>query len=527
MLRLSNLALPLKATEQDLCRLAAKRLGADPALIREMKLVKKSIDARDKGDVHYIYTVDVSLPQEDRYLKRAKDAMKAPQAAPFTVPQAAFETRPVVAGAGPAGLFAAWVLAKAGAKPILMERGKPVDERTRDVDVMLQKGQLDPESNIQFGEGGAGAFSDGKLTTGTKSPHQRVVLETFVECGAPEDILYLQKPHIGTDLLKGVVKNLRLEIIRLGGEVWHQCRLTGLLEKGGCLTGVTFEREGVKERIDCAALILATGHSARDTYQALFNQGLRMEAKPFAVGVRIEHPQELISRSQYGKFAPLLGAADYKLNTHTPDGRGVYTFCMCPGGVVVPAASQMGGVVTNGMSYHARDGRNANAALLVGVNPGDYGDDHPLAGLAWQRSLEKAAYRVGGRDFKAPCQRVEDLLLRRASKAIGSVLPTYQPGVTPAELDAFLPSFVTDNLRRAIPDMDKRLKGFAHPDALLTGVESRSSSPVRIVRDNQGQSSLQGVFPAGEGAGYAGGIVSAAADGIRCALWAIERSLQA
>ena len=525
MLRISHLALPLEAGEAELGALAARRLGVDPALIRELVWVKKSIDARDKGDVHYVCTVDVSLPQEEKYLRGARDTAKAPaQPPPFCPPGGRFATPPVVAGAGPAGLFAAWVLAKAGAAPILMERGKGVEERARDVEKMLSLGELNPESNVQFGEGGAGAFSDGKLNTGTKSPYQRLVLETFVACGAPEEILYLQKPHIGTDLLKGVVKNLRKEILRLGGQVWHQCRLNGLAVRGGCLTGITFERKGSDREMDCRALILATGHSARDTYRTLFNQGLHMTAKPFAVGVRIEHPQALISRSQYGAFASRLGAADYKLNTHTPDGRGVYTFCMCPGGAVIPAASQLGGVVTNGMSNHARAGENANAALLVGVSPADYGDDHPLAGLAWQRGLEKAAYRAGGGGFKAPCQRVADLLRRRPSKGPGDVLPTYRPGVSYGEMDSFLPAFVTENLRLALPDMERRLKGFCHPDALLTGVESRSSSPVRIPRDGRGQANIAGVFPAGEGAGYAGGITSAAADGIRSALWALERS---
>lgn len=531
MLRLNNLNLPLSYTEEELTCLAAQRLRIAPRQVQSLTLVKKSVDARDKGDVHFVLTVDVRVADEDAVLRSLRHgvAERTPVKQPLPLPASGFTRPPVVVGAGPAGLFAALTLARAGAKPILVERGKPVDERMRDVEAMRAHGQLNPESNVQFGEGGAGAFSDGKLTTGIKSPYQREVLETFVRHGAPEDILYLQKPHIGTDRLRGVVASMRQEILSLGGQVWFSTRLTGLMLRGRRVAGVTLRRGDADIELPCDTVLLAIGHSARDTLQVLFNQGVTMVQKPFAIGVRIEHPQSLINRSQYGAFAkhPALGAAPYKLAVRTPDGRGVYTFCMCPGGEVIPAASQPGGVVVNGMSYHARDGVNANAALLVGVRPEDFGDDHPLAGCVWQRSIEQAAFRLGGGDFHAPVQRVEDFLLGRASHALGDVQPTYRPGVTPCDLRGCLPPFVAENLALGIRQMDRQLHGFAHPDAVMTGVETRSSSPVRLPREDTMMASLDGLFPVGEGAGYAGGIVSAAVDGISAARAALERSMEA
>ena len=532
MLRIANLFVPLDYTDEGLCLLAAKKLKIDPARVKRVSLVKKSVDARDKGDVHFVLTVDVRVEGEDEALRRLKPGIAAkvsPKPAP-PLPRAAFRRPPVVVGAGPAGLFAALTLAQAGAKPILIERGRPVEQRVQDVEAMAQRGELDPESNVQFGEGGAGAFSDGKLTTGIKSPYLRTVLETFVRHGAPEEILYLQKPHVGTDLLRGVVASMRREIIALGGTVLFETRLTGLLTRHGHVEGAVVMQAGEEREILTDTVLLAIGHSARDTLQGLFRQGVRMVQKPFAMGVRIEHPQSLINRSQYGRFAehPALRAADYKLNVRTPDGRGVYTFCMCPGGEVIAAASQPGGVAVNGMSYHARDGRNANAALLVGVAPGDYGDDHPLAGLVWQRSIEQAAYRAGGGNFRAPVQRVEDLLGGRATTRLGEVQPTYRPGVTCADLRDCLPGFIIDDLKLGITQMDRQLRGFAHPDAVLTGVETRSSSPVRLPRNAEGMAEgLDGLFPVGEGAGYAGGIVSAAVDGITAARATLERSVEA
>ncbi len=530
MLRIDNLSLPLGYDLAALTEAVLRKLRIPAEQLISLTLSKKSVDARDKGDVHFVLSVDVKLKNEEMVLKRLKpgtaNRVQPPVLPPL--PQASFAQRPVVVGAGPAGLFAALTLAQAGANPILLERGQPVEQRTRDVSAMQQDGVLNPESNVQFGEGGAGAFSDGKLTTGTKSPYIRTVLQTFVNHGAPEEILYLSKPHIGTDKLKGVVAGIREEIKRLGGEVFFGAKVIELLVRGNRVEGVKIIRNGEISETLTDTVLLAIGHSARDTMQHLFSQGVRMVQKPFAMGVRIEHPQSLISQSQYGKAwqHPALGAADYKLAVHTPDERGVYTFCMCPGGEVIAAASQAGGLCVNGMSYHARSGRNANAALLVGVRPEDFGDDHPLAGFVWQRSIEQAAYRLGGSNYHAPVQRVEDLLNNRATKRLGDILPTYQPGVTCADLRECLPDFIIEDLKFGIRRMDGQLRGFAHPDAVLTGVETRSSSPVRLNRDRVTlmAEGLDGLFPVGEGAGYAGGIMSAAVDGIVAARAALERS---
>ena len=529
MLRLANLALPLDYTAEDLQALVSRKLRVPARAVRGISLVRQSVDARDKADVHFVLSVDVTVQEEAALRKRLKPgiAVPVPTAEPLRLPTARFVHPPVVVGAGPAGLFAALILARAGARPLLIERGKAVDARTRDVQALQEEAVLDPESNVQFGEGGAGAFSDGKLTTGIKSPWQREVLETFVRHGAPEEILWLQKPHIGTDRLKGVVASIRQEILSLGGEVRFSTRLTGLLLQGHRVCGVVTDSVRGREEIRTDAVLLCIGHSARDTLQILFGQGVRMVQKPFAMGVRIEHPQALIDRAQYGTSAghPALRAAEYKLNVPTPDGRGVYTFCMCPGGEVIASASQPGGVVTNGMSYHARDGANANAALLVGVRPEDFGDDHPLAGLVLQRQIEKAAFALGGGGFRAPAQRVEDFLGGRASHGAGSVLPTYRPGVAWTDLRPLFPEFITRNLAYALPRLDGQLHGFAMPDAVMTAPETRSSSPVRLSRDAAGMAEgLSGLYPAGEGAGYAGGITSAAVDGINAALKALENT---
>lgn len=524
MIQITDMKIPLgNMNIQYLTEISAKALKIAPAELKSIRLTKKSVDARKKENVHFVCSVECEIksPAAEKLILSRK-LKNVSQAVPFvylvkkTKP---LPHRPVVVGSGPAGLFAALVLAMGGQRPIILERGGDVQSRRASVDKYFSGGELDTVSNIQFGEGGAGTFSDGKLTTGTKDFRIRFVLEQFVRAGASEDILCSAKPHIGTDVLMNVLVNLRSRITSLGGEYRFFTQLTDIGMKDGRLRSVTVIHDGQEEEIPTNNVILATGHSARDTFDMLYRRGIPMIQKPFAVGARIEHPQSVIDSAQYGQAAghPELGAADYKLAVHLPDGRGVYTFCMCPGGYVVAAASETESIVTNGMSHFARDGANANSALLVGVNPSDFGSPHPLAGVEFQRRIERAAFAYS-RSSSAPAQLVGDLLAGKPSTDFGDTLPTYRPSVTLGEIGCCLPAFIIESMKNGILLMGKRLQGFARHDAILTAPETRSSSPVRILRDETLQSpAAPGLYPCGEGAGFAGGIMSAAVDGIKCA----------
>ena len=522
MIRIRDIALPPEHDSNQLVYESAKLLRISPSKIRRLNLVRRSVDARKKPDVKVIYTVDVAVDGSEQKILKNCGCKRAAIAVPqfYKVPRAAVvpEKRPVIVGFGPAGMFAALILAMAGLKPLVLERGDDAVTRHEKVQTFFADGQLNERSNVQFGEGGAGTFSDGKLNTGVNNPRIGWILEQFVAFGARENILYDAKPHVGTDVLLNVVQNLRRRVIELGGEIRFNTQVTGLRMADGRLTGIKVENG---EIIDCDKVILAIGHSARDTFQMLCDSGIPMEPKPFAMGVRIEHRQENINRAQYGLDEAVLPPADYKLVRHLDDGT-VYTFCMCPGGYVVAAASEEGGVVTNGMSYADRDGENANAALLVTVNPAEFPYEGVLGGVKWQRDLEQAAYRVGGGNYLAPAQRVGDFLEGKASKGPGKVHPTYRPGVIWCDLHDVLPEKLSRSIAQALPELNRNLSGFADADAVLTAPETRSSSPVRILRNENKESELKGLYPCGEGAGYAGGIMSAAIDGILCAEAIIE-----
>ncbi|NLO40484.1 MAG: hypothetical protein GX115_13570 [Ruminiclostridium sp.] len=532
MLRLSNIkirineAANIDAEQTVLRKKILSRLRIHEEELKGFTIVKKSVDARKKEDIVYVYTVDIETSQEKKLLAigEHKDLVQAPELIfqPLRKGSERLTERPVIIGMGPAGLFAGLMLARNGYRPILFERGGDVDARTDSIHRFWKEGRLNSESNVQFGEGGAGTFSDGKLTTLINDTRCSLVLKEFTAAGAPQEILYSSKPHIGTDLLKGVVKNLRQDIIAHGGDVRFNARVTDFIIEGGQLKALIINN---RETIKCNIILLAIGHSARDTFEVLYRKGVVMSPKPFSIGVRIEQPQRLINQAQYGSSSehPGLGAADYKLAYHSKSGRSAYTFCMCPGGYVVAAASEEHCVVTNGMSEFKRDGENANAALLVGVTPADFPGDHPLAGIEFQRKWEGIAFEAGGRAYKAPVQLVGDFLADRVSTTWGSVKPTYLPGVAFAPLNKCLPGYVIDTMKEAILYFNTKLKGFSMPESILTGVETRSSSPVRINRDENFLSNVAGLYPVGEGAGYAGGIISAALDGIKTAEKVMER----
>ena len=512
MIRIRDIMFPPEHDTNQLLYEVTKLLKISGSKIRKMSIVRRSVDARKKPDVKIVYTVDVLVDGNEQRILRNCGCKRASIAkiVRYQPPKAsiASNVRPVVVGFGPAGIFAALILANAGLKPIVLERGEDADTRHKKVEEFFSSGKLDKRSNVQFGEGGAGTFSDGKLNTGVNNVRIQWILEQFVKAGAREDILYEAKPHVGTDVLLEVVQNLRKRIIELGGEVRFSTRVTRILLDNGTVCGVETEQGEV---INCDHLILAIGHSARDTFGMLNELGIPMEPKPFSMGVRIEHRQWEINMAQYGAELPL-PPADYKLAEHLEDGT-VYTFCMCPGGYVVAAASEEGGIVTNGMSYADRDGENANAALLVTVNPDEFPYEGVLGGVRWQREIEERAYAVSG-TYRAPAQTVGDFLSGKASDGCGNVMPTYRPGVYWCDLHDVLPAKLTASIADALPKLGRKLRGFANPEAVMTAPETRSSSPVRILRDESRQSAVRGLYPTGEGAGYAGGIMSAAIDGI-------------
>ncbi len=515
MIILRNLKLPLNTDFDNLLPIVADNLKISVKQIETAKLYRKSVDARHKNDIFFNCSVVAELLTDETKAVRKNKNAEVFSEREYVWKKSVSSTRPVVVGFGPAGMFASLTLARAGLNPIVIERGQDADTRKRDVDAFLSGGELNTESNVQFGEGGAGTFSDGKLNTGIKDARCREVLKVFVSFGAPEKILYEQKPHIGTDILINVVKNVRQEIISLGGEVRFGCKLEKINTENGTIKSVSVNNKGETQEILCSKVILATGHSARDIFELLNEMGVQLQRKPFAVGSRIEHKQADINKAMYGEFAnhENLGAADYKLAVHLPSGRGVYTFCMCPGGEVINSSSEVGGIAVNGMSYSARDGENANSALLVEVKPEDLMGDDIMAGVYLQREIEQNAYKIAS--GKVPFCFVGDLLSREIKE---KVTPTVKPASVHTDIYKVLPKFVADSIKSALPEFDKKIKGFASTGAVITFPETRSSSPIRIIRnENYVSVSINGLYPTGEGAGYAGGIMSAAVDGMRVA----------
>jgi len=524
LIRIEEITLGLDENEEILKSKISNILGLPEEEIISYELVKKNIDSRQKN-ILIVYSFDVQV-RDIKMIKKWETHYRVRIHKPFCYQEKIItkkiNKKIVVVGSGPCGLFAALLMARAGLKPLLIERGKDIDSRVKDVEKFFTKGKFNSQSNIQFGEGGAGTFSDGKLYTLINDPRSKYIFTEFVKAGAPQEIMTSGTPHIGTDKLRAVIKNIRREIIKLGGEIRFET----------CLTDIEIKNKKIKaavlnetERIAVDDLVLATGHSARDTYKMLYNRKLKMSAKPFSIGLRIEHRAEAINKSRYGSFYKhtKLGPAKYKLVQHLVHNRPVYTFCMCPGGYVMAAASEEGGVVTNGMSKYAQDGENSNSALLVPVTPSDFGSDHPLAGIEFQRQWEKKAYLLGGSDYSAPAQLVGDFLQKRASSKIKSVKPSYRPKIRLTSLDECLPDYVSRSLREALPLLAKKIDCFSDPEAILTGVETRSSAPVRLERNEKRESNISGVYPAGEGAGHAGGIVSSAIDGLTVAEAIIEK----
>ncbi|MHC1685674.1 MAG: NAD(P)/FAD-dependent oxidoreductase [Clostridiaceae bacterium] len=519
-IRINNIT---QSIEEDINLLkdkVAKKLRIKTSDIKELKILRESIDARKKNLVNFNYCIEINCENEEKVVARANNnnikLEKSNDDEKLVFGKEKMEYRPVVVGMGPAGMFAALILAEKGYRPIVIERGQKVEERSKTVEGFWNGEDLNTESNVQFGEGGAGTFSDGKLTTRIKDLRIDYVLQQLVSSGAPKEILYSGKPHIGTDILKGVVKSIREKIIELGGEVRFNSKVEDLIIKNNALEKIIVNGE----EIPCENVILAIGHSSRDTYEMLHKRGVSMKQKPFAIGVRIEHLQSMINENQYGIYAdhPRLKAADYKLTHNTKEKRGVYSFCMCPGGVVVGASSEKGRLVTNGMSYYARDKKNANSALVVTVGPNDFKDDSPLSGMEFQRHYEELAFKLGGGNYKAPIQLVGDFLKDKISTKAGKIEPSYSNGYEFKMLKDCLPSYIINSLKEGIVEFDKKIKGFNDYDAIMTGIETRTSAPVRIERDEFLQSvSVKRLYPCGEGAGFAGGIMSAAVDGIRCA----------
>lgn len=526
MLRVAEIKLTIHEDESSIRDKVIRKLKINPSDLISYSIYKQSVDARKKDMLYFVYTIDVEVKDEASILRQIKNIQRVEVSGdgyePVEIGDQTLKQRPIIVGSGPCGLFTALILAQRGYDPLIIERGKKINERAKDVDLFWEKGILNPDSNVQFGEGGAGTFSDGKLTTQIKNTRCRKVLEEFVKAGAPEEILYKQKPHVGTDILRDVVSNMRKNIISLGGEFRFNATVTDIKIDNNRVTGVIINKE---EFVPAEVLILAIGHSARDTFEMLYTNKVEIIQKSFSIGVRIEHPQKLVNGSQYGKFAehPRVGAAEYKLSHRAKNGRGVYTFCMCPGGMVVGSSSEEGGIVTNGMSEHKRNQPNANSAVLVNIGPEDYKSDHPLAGMYLQREYEQKAFKLASNTYKAPAQLVGDFMEGLPSKGPREIQPSYLPSVTWTNLANCLPDFAVEALKEGINAFDRKLKGFSNPAAVMTGPETRSSSPIRVKRDAQYESNIRGLYPAGEGAGYAGGITSAAVDGIQAAEAIIRR----